>query len=104
MLLRQRSLRLLLTRFAPGVSYVGRAVRAVAAEGLPLLLADANPWRASEAAAWALSQPPGTVCYVRVPDAAAERVADAAAQRAAARAKLLPPGAQLLAARRYAQQ
>jgi hypothetical protein len=74
-----------------GVSYVGRALRAVAAEGLPLLLADANPDRASEAADWALSVA-GGVRYVRVPDACARRVAAAADARDAARIAATPPG------------
>jgi hypothetical protein len=75
------------------VSYVSRAARAVAAEGLPLLLADANGDRSSEAADWALSRA-GGVRYVRAPhDAIAARVDEAARARDARRVARVPPRA-----------
>ena len=67
-----------------GQSYVLRSVRSVASEGLPLLLADANPYRAGEVADWAFSRP-GGVHYVRIPDGAAQRVQAAMAERDAKR-------------------
>ena len=78
-----------------GVSYVLRAARAVAAEGLPLLLADANPHAPGEAADWALAQP-GGVRYVRLPDELAQHAQDAMAQRDAFQERNL--GANALAA------
>ena len=67
-----------------GQSYVLRSVSSVAAEGLPVLIADANPYRAGEVADWAFSRP-GGVHYVRIPDGAAERVQVALAERDAKR-------------------
>ena len=67
-----------------GQSYVLRSVNSVAAEGLPLLIADANPYRAGEVADWAFSRP-GGVHYVRIPDGAAQRVQAAMAERDAKR-------------------